>query len=67
MPRAAAPDPLVALIQSKSLLSGGKFNLAAGGATTFYFDMKRSMLDPEGARLIAKRILGVLKGGNQEP
>lgn len=62
MSKAAAPDPLVALIQKKSLLRGAKFNLAAGGATTFYFDMKRSMLDAEGARLIAKRILGALKG-----
>ncbi len=58
----AAPDPLVALIEQKSLLRGAKFNLAAGGATTFYFDMKRSMLDAEGARLIAERLLAALKG-----
>jgi orotate phosphoribosyltransferase len=35
----------------------GKITLASGRESDFYFDMKPSMLDPEGANIIAKQIL----------
>ena len=35
----------------------GAIRLASGKESDFYFDMKPSMLDPEGARLMAQQIL----------
>ena len=35
----------------------GKITLSSGKESSFYFDMKPSMLDPEGASLIARQIL----------
>jgi orotate phosphoribosyltransferase len=40
------------LIRAKSLMTGGDFKLASGTASKFYFDMKKTMFDPEGASLI---------------
>ncbi len=39
-----------------------KVMLASGRESDFYFDMKPSMLDPEGAGLIAKLLFEALKG-----
>jgi len=51
---------LLALITEKSFYradEGESFELASGATSTFYFDMKPSLLDPEGAALIGKAIL----------
>ena len=58
---AAKKARLREIITAKSLSKGGDFKLASGGASTFYFDMKPTMLDPEGANLMADLILDVLK------
>lgn len=45
------------LIAERSLLKGGEFTLASGRQSSVFFDMKRTMLDPEGANLIADAVL----------
>jgi orotate phosphoribosyltransferase len=56
---------LLALITEKSFNQaeeGASFTLASGATSTWYFDMKPSLLDPEGAALIANAILERLEG-----
>ena len=43
-------------------MSHGTFTLASGAASGYYFDMKPTMLDPEGANLIAELVLEALAG-----
>lgn len=50
------------IIKQKSFNTGGDFKLASGATSSFYFDMKPTMLDPEGASLIAEAILEKLEG-----
>ncbi|MFQ6119269.1 MAG: orotate phosphoribosyltransferase, partial [Methanosarcinales archaeon] len=38
-----------------------EFNLASGGKSNFFFDMKNVSLDPEGANLIADAIIEIIK------
>ena len=45
------------IIAAKSFSRGGDFKLASGQSSGFYFDMKPTVLDPEGARLAAELIL----------
>jgi orotate phosphoribosyltransferase len=52
-----ARERLRDLIDEKSLLKDGTFTLASGKSSTFFFDMKKSMFDPEAANLIADAIL----------
>lgn len=53
---------LVDVIRARSLSLGPAMKLASGGTTTFYFDMKRTMFDPEGIDLIGDLVLdAVLK------
>jgi len=40
----------------------GPVTLSSGNASNFYFDMKRVMMDPDGAELIADLILQELQG-----
>jgi orotate phosphoribosyltransferase len=54
-----ARDRLNALIRERSLLAG-EFTLASGKASGFFFNMKRTMLDPEGAFLIADGFLDLM-------
>lgn len=49
------------IIKEKSF-SHGSVSLASGKASAFYFDMKPTMLDPEGASLLAKLVLHWLEG-----
>jgi orotate phosphoribosyltransferase len=57
-----APDALAVrrrlrdIICARSLLTG-TFTLASGRASSMFFDMKPTMLDPEGANLIADAVL----------
>ena len=41
------------IIAAKSLLSGS-FTLASGKASGYFFDMKKTMFDPEGASLVGE-------------
>ncbi len=52
----AVRDPLEEIIFRKSF-GLAVVTLSSGKTSTFYFDMKPSMLDPEGAHFIAERIL----------
>ena len=52
------------VIKEKSLSTGGDFKLASGTASTFYFDMKKTMFDPEGASLIADVLFDTIRNGD---
>jgi orotate phosphoribosyltransferase len=54
--RPAGRDRLREIIQEKSFLYGN-FTLASGRNATYFLDMKPTMLDPEGANLIADLVL----------
>lgn len=45
------------MIRDKSLLRGKAFKLSSGEESAYFFNMKMTMLDPEGANLIADLIL----------
>lgn len=45
------------IIAAKSLSRGGDFKLASGVTSPYYFNMKPSVMDPDGARLTAELIL----------
>tara|TARA_B100000614_G_C14530685_1_gene486396 strand:- start:353 stop:1021 length:669 start_codon:yes stop_codon:yes gene_type:complete len=53
---------LIALVAERSLLRGTDIKLASGASSTFYFDMKRTTFDPEGAALIADLMFAALDG-----
>ena len=55
---------LIEIIAQRSL-SHGAYKLASGAESGYYFDMKPTALDPEGASLIAELILDAL--GDSEP
>ena len=46
-------DRLAAIIRCQSLLLNRDFVLVSGRSSNFFFDMKKTMLDPEGATLLA--------------
>jgi orotate phosphoribosyltransferase len=50
------------LIAAKSVLTGGEFKLASGGQSSVFFDMKMTLLDPEGLTLVADLMLQLLEG-----
>jgi len=52
-------DRLLAIIREKSLLKGEDFKLSSGETSKYFFNMKKTMLDPEGANLIADLILAL--------
>ena len=49
------------MIKRKSLLLGGDFKLASGRRSAFFFDMKKTMFDPEGINLIAEVVYDLIK------
>jgi orotate phosphoribosyltransferase len=62
MPAARSPETLhnsskrqrlLAIIRRESLLQDGGFRLTSGRSSNFFFDMKKTMFDPEGAALLA--------------
>jgi orotate phosphoribosyltransferase len=65
-PRAADRARLVAIVREKSFSTGGAMTLASGRTSTFYFNMKPTMLDPEGSALIASLMLDVLRAEGAE-
>ncbi len=58
----AARTRLIEIVRQRSFSSGGETKLVSGRSTSFYFDMKPSMLHPEGAHLMATLILEALDG-----
>ncbi len=58
-----APNParLAEIIRAKSFGMGKTIKLASGRESNFYFNMKPTMLDPEGSALIAAAFVEVLK------
>lgn len=53
---------LIDIIKARSFQEGPEMRLASGKLSTFYFNMKPTMLDSEGAHLIASLILDQLEG-----
>jgi orotate phosphoribosyltransferase len=49
------------IIGRRSLLRGRDFILVSGRASNFFFDMKKTMFDPEGASLLADLLFDRLK------
>ena len=53
---------LVQIVRARSFQSGAQMKLASGRTSSFYFNMKPTMLDAEGAHLIGSLILDAIKG-----
>jgi orotate phosphoribosyltransferase len=62
LPTDAQKERLIELIARLSLLKESPVTLASGARSTFYFDMKPALLDPEAANLIADLILAAIEG-----
>lgn len=52
------------LIRERSMLTGQTFTLASGRTSGAFFDMKKTMFDPEGANLIADQIFDLIRNEN---
>ncbi|MGD9783124.1 MAG: orotate phosphoribosyltransferase [Hyphomicrobiaceae bacterium] len=61
MDRPDSKAALVALIKARSFQRGAEVKLASGRTSSFYFNMKPTMLHPQGAHLIATLILDQLE------
>ena len=61
-----ARSRLIEIVRARSFSSGGETKLVSGRSTNYYFNMKPTMLDPEGGHLIATLILEALEGSNTE-
>src|SRR5215472_7939056 len=59
-------DRLIAIIRRQSLLLDRDFLLASGRSSNFFFDMKRTMFDPEGAALLADLLFDTIKAEDVE-
>jgi orotate phosphoribosyltransferase len=57
---------LIAIIRRQSLLQNRDFVLASGRSSKFFFDMKRTMFDPEGAALLADLLFAAIKDDDVE-
>jgi orotate phosphoribosyltransferase len=53
---------LVEIVRARSFSTGAEKRLASGRTSTVYFDMKPTMLHPEGAHLIGTLVLDALAG-----
>lgn len=49
------------LIRRRSLLQNRDFVLSSGRSSSFFFDMKRTLLDPEGATLVADLLFDMIR------
>ena len=58
--RGGARGRLVAIIRERSFQSGREIKLASGRTSTYYFNMKPTMLDAEGSHAIATLILAAI-------
>jgi orotate phosphoribosyltransferase len=59
-------ERLAAIIRHQSLLQNRDFVLASGRSSNFFFDMKKTMFDPEGAALLADLLFDAIKAENVE-
>jgi orotate phosphoribosyltransferase len=57
---------LTAIIKARSFSSGGDIKLVSGRTSNYYFNMKPTMLDPEGAALIGELALETLAGSKAD-
>ncbi len=48
------------IIAEKSLIQDQNFTLSSGAASSYFFNMKMTMLDPQGGNLIADAMLDIL-------
>lgn len=55
---------LVEIVKRRSFQSGSEIKLASGRTSSFYFNMKPTMLDAEGGHLVANLILDAIAGLN---
>jgi len=55
---------LIEIVRKRSFSRGQETKLVSGRSSNFYFNMKPSMLDPEGGHLMASLILNELKGAD---
>jgi orotate phosphoribosyltransferase len=53
---------LLAIIRRQSLLRDRDFTLSSGRSSSFFFDMKRTMFDPQGAALLADMLFDRIRG-----
>jgi orotate phosphoribosyltransferase len=53
----AMTDRLRAIIREKSYRSGHTVRLTSGRTSNFYVNLKPTMMDPEGAALLARLVL----------
>ena len=60
-PRADAYATLKEIIATRCM-KRGQFKLASGATSTWYFDMKPAVMDPEGSHLMAQLFLDALAG-----
>jgi orotate phosphoribosyltransferase len=54
-------ERLLAIIRRQSLLQNRDFRLVSGGSSNFFFDMKRTMFDPEGVALLADLLFDAIE------
>ncbi len=48
------------IIKSRSVLTGGDFTLASGGQSSVFFDMKMTLLTPDGLDLASRQLLALM-------
>lgn len=58
---AADRNRLIEIVKARSFQSGVNITLASGKPSTYYFNMKPTMLDPEGSYLIASLMLDLVR------
>jgi len=59
---AAGRKRLIDIVRARSFQAGPEMKLASGRTSTFYFNMKPTMLDAEGANLVANLMLDNIAG-----
>ncbi len=59
-----ARDRLIDIIKARSFQSGVNITLSSGRPSTYYFNMKPTMLDPEGSYLISALTLDLIQEDN---
>lgn len=59
---AAKRERLIAIVRARSFQAGAQMKLASGRTSTYYFNMKPTMLDAEGAYLIGSLVGEMLRG-----
>jgi orotate phosphoribosyltransferase len=55
-------EKLIEIIRRRSFREKGAFKLASGRTSTIYFNLKPTMLDPDGARLIGAALAETARG-----